>query len=249
MPMWPFHVWLPKAHVEAPLGGSLLLAGILLKLGGYQILLYKKELQLMSVKVCVLMAVLRLGGALYSSCVCLRQIDIKAAIAYSSVCHMGIVGATLAYWHQRSGGIALRIMLAHGFISCSLFRIARVLADAVGSRRLLYIRGMSRIYPRVGGLLLFALALNRGFPLRAGFLSEMFLLTQRVSVKCLILFPQRLSMVLMGIFGAHLYLETQHGRPSRATPVVKKVRSREYFLMAVPLVGAVLTITLGDVLF
>ena len=97
IPVWPFHVWLPKAHVEAPLGGSLLLAGILLKLGAYQIYLFKKQLYLNSLLVSCLVARMRLVGSFYASCVCLRQTDIKSAIAYSSVCHMGVVSATLAF--------------------------------------------------------------------------------------------------------------------------------------------------------
>lgn len=133
LPTFALHLWLPKAHVEAPLGGSMLLAGVLLKLGGYGLIRLGKEI---SREISLRSYFFRLGlvGGLITCFLCLRQIDFKALVAYSSVCHIGIVlvGLLLFTTHRLIGSYLL--MIFHGLVSSGLFILLFFLYVRYGSR-------------------------------------------------------------------------------------------------------------------
>ena len=180
---------------------------------------------------------------------CLRQTDIKAVIAYSSISHIRVVSATIAIWRPSSSGTALAMMISHGFTSCALFRIAAVLSDIVGSRRLEHMKGVMRLYPRVGMLFYLALALNGGMPLTIGFFAEANLLGQLVAHNWVLVPVYMLSLFMMGLVSVRLFLDTQHGSMASRSCPSKKVRTREYFMIVIPLMCAVLRLGLGGVLF
>lgn len=178
IPMFPLHLWLPKAHVEAPTAGSMLLAGILLKLGSYgflrfSIFLFPSATEFLRPAITTLAIV----GIIYSSFTILRQIDLKRIVAYSSVAHMSFVilgsfsGSTIAL----NGAILL--MLAHGLVSSGLFLGVGLLYDRYKSRNLLYYRGLVNLMPVYTMIFLLLTLANLGFPPTFNFISELLIVT------------------------------------------------------------------------
>jgi NADH-ubiquinone oxidoreductase chain 4 len=143
------HLWLPKAHVEAPVSGSMILAGVLLKLGGYGLVRVFPFLIFSGLNFNFIFISISLVGGFLISLVCLRQIDIKALIAYSSVAHIGVVLGgllTLTYWGLRG---ALTLIIAHGLCSSGLFRLANITYERVGRRSLIINKGLLNFIPRL----------------------------------------------------------------------------------------------------
>lgn len=173
IPMLPVHIWLPQAHVEAPVAGSVLLAGILLKLGGYGFIRFAFPLfPLASEFIAPSLILLSLVATLYASLTTCRQTDVKRLIAYSSVAHMGLV--TLAiFTHSVEGLVASMVMmLAHGLVSSGLFMTAAVLYVRHHTRTIRYFRGVAVTMPLFSGFTLLLILANIGFPLTFNFIAE-----------------------------------------------------------------------------
>jgi len=185
VPMWPVHTWLPDAHVEAPTGGSVILAAIMLKMGGYGLLRFSLPITPdASRELAWLVIMLSLIAVVYIGFVALMQSDMKKLIAYSSVAHMGFVtlGAFLAFDIQGSTGAlrgavngldgAMIQMISHGLISGALFLCIGVMYDRLHSREISAYGGVINVMPKFGAfMVLFALA-NSGLPGTSGFVGE-----------------------------------------------------------------------------
>lgn len=150
LPLFGFHLWLPKAHVEAPLIGSMLLAGVLLKLGGYGIFRFFRYLHVFSFS-CVYflsyVAFLSLVGAFYVSFLCSRQMDLKMVIAYSSVVHISVMVLGLFSFSWLGVQCSFLMMVSHGLISPLLFFLIAYLYEFKHSRRIMILKGLLLVNP------------------------------------------------------------------------------------------------------
>jgi len=173
VPMWPVHTWLPDVHVEAPTGGSAVLAAIMLKLGAYGFLRFSMPIAPdASREWAWLMIALSLTAVIYVGLVALVQQDMKKLVAYSSVAHMGFV--TLGFFIFNDLGVAGGIvqMIAHGFVSGAMFLCIGVLYDRVHSRDISSYGGVVNTMPKFAAFALFFAMANCGLPATAGFVGE-----------------------------------------------------------------------------
>ncbi|HVM85154.1 MAG TPA: NADH-quinone oxidoreductase subunit M [Candidatus Binatia bacterium] len=173
VPMWPVHTWLPDAHVEAPTAGSVILAGVLLKIGGYGFLRFSLPmLPDASVYFTPLIYVLSVVAVIYTSLVALAQEDMKKLIAYSSVAHMGFVTAGIFALNQQGIEGALFQMLSHGIVSAALFLCVGVVYDRLHSRDIARYGGLVNNMPRYAfAFMIFTMA-SVGLPGTSGFIGE-----------------------------------------------------------------------------
>ena len=186
LPTWPLHTWLPDAHVEAPTGGSVILAGVLLKLGGYALI--RVNVQMLpqgSQDMYWVAAILGTISILYGAIVCLAQDDLKRLVAYSSVSHMGFVTLGIAAGvlatrspATMSGGLlgmsgAIFQMFAHGIVSAALFMVAGALGHKAGTRNISEFGGIAAVAPRMSTFMMVAFLASLGLPGLVGFVAEL----------------------------------------------------------------------------
>jgi NADH-quinone oxidoreductase subunit M len=173
VPMWPVHTWLPDAHVEAPTGGSVILAAIMLKLGGYGFLRFSLPVTPdASHSLAAMMITLSLIAVIYIGLVALVQADMKKLVAYSSIAHMGFVTLGFFMFSDMAVNGAIMQMISHGFVSGAMFLCIGVLYDRLHSREIADYGGVINVMPRFAALfMLFSLA-NAGLPATSGFIGE-----------------------------------------------------------------------------
>jgi NADH-quinone oxidoreductase subunit M len=173
MPMWPVHTWLPDAHVEAPTAGSVILAGVLLKMGGYGFLRFSLPmLPEASVYFSMFVMILSVIATIYASLVALAQTDMKKMIAYSSVAHMGYVTLGLFAFNRQGLDGAMFQMLSHGIVSAALFLCVGVVYDRLHTRDINRYGGLVKNMPRYAlAFMVFTLA-SVGLPATSGFVGE-----------------------------------------------------------------------------
>nr|YP_009261961.1 NADH dehydrogenase subunit 4 [Tipula cockerelliana]AMN09076.1 NADH dehydrogenase subunit 4 [Tipula cockerelliana] len=209
MPMFLVHLWLPKAHVEAPVSGSMILAGVLLKLGGYGILRVMPLIQEVNNTFSWYWVSISLVGGVLVSFICLRQTDLKSLIAYSSVAHMSIVlsGAlTMTSWGM-SGAYVL--MIAHGLCSSGLFCLANISYERMGSRSLFINKGMLNFMPSMALWWFLLSSCNMAAPPSLNLLGEISLLNSIVSWSWISMFMLALLSFFSAAYTLYLYSYSQ----------------------------------------
>nr|ALO20661.1 NADH dehydrogenase subunit 4 [Catablema vesicarium] len=243
IPMIPVHIWLPQAHVEAPVAGSVLLAGILLKLGGYGFIRFAFPLfPNASEYFCPFVLLLSLIALIYGSLTTCRQTDIKRLIAYSSVAHMGLV--TLAIFvHSVEGLIAsLTMMIAHGLVSSGLFMTSAVIYVRHHSRAIRYFRGLTMTMPIFSSITLVLILANIGFPLTFNFIAEFFSILSAFNYSYVVGVLSCIGALLATVYALYFYNRIYFGVLSPHLSFSREMLNFE-FQAFLPLI--ILTLVLG----
>uniref|UniRef100_A0AAU6PBF6 NADH-ubiquinone oxidoreductase chain 4 n=1 Tax=Amblyseius hainanensis TaxID=3061184 RepID=A0AAU6PBF6_9ACAR len=231
MPLYGFHFWLPKAHVEAPVGGSMLLAGILLKLGGFGMNRMMIFVSFNSLKMFLnFLVVFSCLGALMVGLICLRQVDMKMLIAYSSVSHMSLLVSSMLSLSKLGILGASGMMVAHGICSSNMFFAGNIFYERYKSRNLYIFKGALQVLPFVGICWLLLNLINGGVPPFYNFFCEIFMVYSILKKSILFLLPLAVILFLGFFYSLVLYLWMGHGFCWKIGPV-KFVNFKEMFIL------------------
>src|SRR5207248_9034322 len=233
VPMWPVHTWLPDAHVEAPTGGSVVLAAITLKVGGYGFVRFVLPLGPDASRYFAgFVIALSLIAIVYIGFVALVQADMKKLIAYSSISHMGFVTLGFFLFSQLGVEGGLVQMISHGFVSAALFLCVGVLYDRMHSRLIADYGGVVNTMPRFAALAMFFAMANSGLPGTSGFVGEFLVILAAVKANFWLAFLAALTLIFGAAYTLWMYKRVIFGAVANShVASLTDVTSREFWLL------------------
>ena len=236
MPMWPVHTWLPDAHVEAPTAGSMILAGVLLKMGGYGFLRFSLPIfPDASVQFAPLIFLLSIIAIIYTSLVALAQQDMKKLIAYSSVAHMGFVTVGIFTFNAQGIAGAMFQMISHGLISAALFFAVGVVYDRLHTRDIDAYGGVADAMPRYAVFFMIMMLGSVGLPGTTGFVGEFLVMAAAWQAHIIVAIFTTTGMILGATYMLWLYRRVMFGAAERDEIASLKPLTRREIIIFIPL--------------
>nr|AIP90323.1 NADH dehydrogenase subunit 4 [Scaphiodonichthys acanthopterus]AJQ17812.1 NADH dehydrogenase subunit 4 [Scaphiodonichthys acanthopterus] len=249
MPLYGVHLWLPKAHVEAPVAGSMVLAAVLLKLGGYGMMRMMVMLDPLSKELAYPFIILALWGIIMTGSICLRQTDLKSLIAYSSVSHMGLVAGGILIQTPWGFSGAIILMIAHGLVSSALFCLANTAYERTHSRTMMLARGLQIIFPLTAVWWFIANLANLALPPLPNLMGELMIITTLFNWSPWTILLTGLGTLITAGYSLYMFLMSQRGpTPSHITGL-QPFHTREHLLMTLHLIPVILLVTKPELMW
>ncbi|YP_009114411.1 NADH dehydrogenase subunit 4 (mitochondrion) [Dicentrarchus labrax] len=242
MPLYGVHLWLPKAHVEAPIAGSMILAAVLLKLGGYGMMRMLIMLESLTNELSYPFIIFALWGVIMTGSICLRQTDLKSLIAYSSVSHMGlVVGGILIQTPWGFTG-ALILMIAHGLTSSALFCLANTNYERTHTRTMVLARGLQMALPLMTAWWFIAALANLALPPLPNLMGELMIISSLLNWSWWTLALTGAGTLITAAYSLYMFIMTQRGPLPMHMITLDPSHSREHLLIALHLLPLILLI-------